>query len=242
MSERYSRRAAIRAGALLSVSATLAGVVRPALAAAPALKTPDGSRTLTRLIERELKDGTLLGVTRSWVVRFTSEGQGLAIFGTQSAVVVDAPPRLAPIAAIERERSTIGMFPILLDSTGLIMAAGDSHSVADVREALSKAQSLLDVDTMQADEARSVKRTLNTLGRASSRMIETMPADLFYPREPRIELVRPVALPDGSTGEFKLLYTTRAEAGSGLLREAERRIVTRIGGQSRLSRERWTLG
>ncbi len=240
MSGSIARRQALR-----NVSAAFGVISFGGLASAAAAKEDAGHaighRLLSRTIERSLKDSKRLIVSRSWSVSFEASGQGTVIRGSQRSVDVDAPARLAPLARIERGRSTDGMFPILLSDEGLIVAAGESHSATDMRKALSTAKDLLGTDSMTKSEERNVEATLRQIGQASNRLIETLPADLFFPRQPVVETRRPLALSNGTSGEFVMRYETTRNPATGLMVRAERVITTVLGGEKRASRELWTL-
>lgn len=243
MSGSISRRRTLGGLATGLGALALGGVLPSALTgrAQAAALIPSQPMTLSRSVERDLKDGKSLVVARSWSVEFERSGRGSAIGGVQKAVDVTAPKRLEPLAQIERDRSTAGMFPILLDENGLILAAGTSYSAADMREAVEQAESILETDTMGAAEASQVHSALLEMAKASERLIETLPADLFFPRQPLFVTRKPIALGGGSTGEFVLRYECESDESTGLMCRAERKITTIIGGQQRFSREIWTL-
>lgn len=116
-------RAAIHA-ALLAGAATVAlpAAARPTSAAAfaPPSESP---LLLSRKVVREISGGTAIVATRRYRVTFHENGDGWVIRGDLVASEIDAPPALAAIAAIERNRPDEGLFPIYLDSSGLIVPA-----------------------------------------------------------------------------------------------------------------------
>ncbi|NVE95371.1 hypothetical protein [Altererythrobacter lutimaris] len=199
------------------------------------------TKLLSRTVERDLKDGQRLVVARSWSISFEPSGEGTAIFGSQRSVAVDAPPRVAAIAQIERARSTDSMFPILLCSHGLIRAAGVSHTPADMEQVVASARAILTKEGQTTGNEAVIRTTLFQISRAPARLIETLPVDLFFPREPLIEVRRPLALETGQSGEFVMRYETSVDPASGLLVRAERVITTILGADRRASRELWTL-
>ncbi|XUU61421.1 hypothetical protein ACRAQ6_03885 [Erythrobacter sp. HA6-11] len=199
------------------------------------------TKLLSRTVERGLKDGQRLVVARSWSVNFEPSGAGTAIFGSQRSVAVDAPPRVAAIAQIERARSTDSMFPIVLGDQGLILAAGVAHTPSDMQQVVASAREILAKGGETLDDEAAIQTTLSQISRAPSRLIETLPADLFFPREPLIEVRRPLALETGQSGEFAMRYETSVDPVTGLMVRAERVITTILGADRRSSRELWTL-
>lgn len=243
MTRLICRRRAMRG---VFVSLGLASTMGAGFLTAPAYARskvilPQGKLVLSRSIERELKDGNLLSVRRDWTVSFERRGSGSAIMGSQKSVMVDAPERLEPIAQIERGRSLDDMFPILISDSGIILAAGNAYASAELEDAIVQAERILNVADMPPGNANLTHTTLQKLAEASARMIEVLPADLFYPRQPYLESSRPLMLPDGERGQFILRYETSADSATGLMRRAERQITTQIGSQERRSREVWTL-
>jgi len=72
-------------------------------------------------------------------------------------------------------------------------------------------------------------------------MLDQMPRDLFFPRHLVLNETRPLALPDGTAGEFELAYAARATPGAAWLGRAERRVTTRLAGSERFSSETWSM-
>ncbi|HSJ79134.1 MAG TPA: hypothetical protein VK913_10420 [Erythrobacter sp.] len=69
-----------------------------------------------------------------------------------------------------------------------------------------------------------------------------MPADLLFPAGQPVNRTEVVALPGGLTGSFTLQYEAQPQPDAPWLRQAERRIMTRVEGLERSAREVWTLG
>ena len=241
MNGSLSRRQAVcGAGAMLGMN--LVGLSLSTSAQAnTSLLVPGVRMSLSRMVERELKDANKLVVSRSWDIRFSPSGQGFAVTGQQTSVAVDVPERLASIAEIERSRSTDQMFPIMLSDAGIIVAVGEDFSSADVSDAIDEAEGILRIGDMPTDRAGATHAMLMEIAQASTRMIEVLPADLFFPRQPLFEARRPLSVAGNGSGEFLLRYETRADPQTGLLQRAERQITTILGAQRRHSREIWTL-
>jgi hypothetical protein len=226
------------------------GLVVPAFARS-GLAPPTGSWGLSRIIERELGDGSFITVQRDWKLSFVQIGQGVQINGHQTGVDVAAPERLAALAQLEKERIVGDLFPLTLSSAGLIEAAAAGSAEAgsaagesadqQVRRAVVIAEQMFqarDVNLAQQEQARMF---MNQLQNTAQPLLETLPPDLLYPRGGTSEAIQSVNLPNGEQGEFKLEYSARAQPNSGWLDQAERLITTTIGSSSRTSRESWRL-
>lgn len=204
-------------------------------------RLPPGELRLTRILERGLSGAAKIVVERSWKVRFSHENRGIAIQGEQISAKVDAPPQLQRLAEIEQSRSTDAMFPILLSEAGTIMAAGEMTQADDLAKAVREAEDLIAKRSIPAAAKAELVRLIAQVQEAGGRLLDRMPADLFYPSTEPLRTVQPVKLPDGQAGEFELTYETKCAPDGGWLERAERRVVTRIGGSERRSSEVWTL-
>lgn len=65
---------------------------------------PAGPMLYTRRLERGLRDGASIVVSRRFSVEFRRQGDGYRVDGQQVGVDVSAPEALAEFARIERER------------------------------------------------------------------------------------------------------------------------------------------
>ncbi|MDJ0978506.1 MAG: hypothetical protein QNI87_08205 [Erythrobacter sp.] len=211
------------------------------LLAAQSVAWPSGTCTLTRRLSRGLRDGQAVVVTRSWRVTFAQQSRGVAVMGQQASVSVEAPPKLARLSQIERERSTHKMWPILLSPDGTIVAAGQLTTRASVNNAIKVAEAIFEEEGLSGDSAAQQARYLAQLQRAGSSLLDQLPGDLFCPSTTPFHDVRRVALPDGGYGEFEVNWRARAQEGSTLLDIARREVVTRIGESERRSSEDWSL-
>ncbi|MEZ5680998.1 MAG: hypothetical protein R3E14_06835 [Erythrobacter sp.] len=93
------------------------------------MSLPQGSYILTRLVERELVDGKMLAVERSWSCRFEDAGRGMRVNGEQLDCIVRAPAALATLADMERRRTVSGPFPAFLTGTGRIASPIDEQPI-----------------------------------------------------------------------------------------------------------------
>ena len=76
---------------------------------------------------------------------------------------------------------------------------------------------------------------------AGSSFLDEMPGDLFYPSITPLREVRQVPLGEGMVGEFEIRWEASAKADTGLLENARREVITRIGESERRSSEDWLL-
>lgn len=226
---------------LLGAAAAGLGVISLPLQARSSVPLPSGAMILARRVERPLSDGQKIVVTRKWLVAFSDTAQGIMVAGRQIDVIVDAPARLAPLADVERSRSTDGMFPILLTESGLIASAGKSETDDDVARAARAAESMIAASGASADQVVAAGQVLAQLQMASSSLFDNLPPDLFFPSGRPIHNIQPVNLPDGSHGEFELDYVTQPATPGSWLHHASRRIETRLGSDARQSTEEWSL-
>lgn len=224
----------------------LAGIVSTlapasALGGATGVAFPDGPMHLERKIERGLSDGEKIIVERSWQVQFARQGLGLSISGRQTDVDVAAPAALSSLVEIERGRATEGMFPILLSETGLLVAAGRSLLEEDMERAMREAQRMIERRNVSAETEKAQLHGLSILQRNAGRLLDEMPADLFFPVSPPMRASQPVDLGDGLEGEFEVTYEATRTPNHAWLNRAERTVTTRIGDSERRSREVWAM-
>jgi len=236
-----TRRQTVRSLPLAVMSLGSASLIAIPLSAAQGAILPPGPMLLTRRLYRGLHDGKAIVVTRSWRVQFAPSSQGIAITGEQVAVSVDAPPALAPLTRIEETRSTQGMFPILLSSSGVIMAAGASTSQASFNAALDAAEQMMRARGASTLSVAEQRRFMAEIQQAGSTLLDEMPSDLFYPSAIPVREVRQITLADGARGEFELRWTASPQEQGPWLGTARREIITRIDGDERRSSEDWTM-
>lgn len=193
-------------GAALAVGAT-----SPASALAAQMRpVPDRAMKLVRSIDHTFHDGARLSVFRSWAVEFRKAEGGIDLWGEEATVSVEGSSQLASMIEHERERSTAGLWPVRLSSSGLILAAG-AGSVSDGG----------------GEEA---------VGAAA---LDRLPDDLFYPSLGPIRSMQALALPGGAFGEFAVEYEARSVPGMGWLDRARRVVTTRVGNTRETAVERW---
>jgi hypothetical protein len=201
---------------------------------------PSTPLTLTRELRRALADGKEVVSRRSYEIRFVPDGAGYRIDGVMISAEVEAPPALAALAALERQRRDIGLFPLQLGGDGMIITqhgASDPAAEAQSRALIGGAIQHLALTGADRQAAAQTAIRLEAQARAVG---GNWPSDLFHPATGQRSQVRQIPLPDGSFGTVTETISA-AGANSGLLRRMERRVVTELDGTRRENREIWTL-
>ncbi|MDC0887231.1 hypothetical protein OAS19_05525 [Altererythrobacter sp.] len=216
--------------------ATVPGALRAAM---PVI--PGQACTLSRTLDRILIDGALIRVERQWQVRFSEQDGGYIVEGEQSFVAVDAPPALQPLAKLEASRTESSLFPIRLDTAGLIASTDSGLIAAPMADLLGAAEKFIANAAGGPDRKAQARAFANSLDMHAAKMLSRLPHDLFFPRELSWLESRDVALPDGPVGHVSIQFDAQKDPRSGLLRSAERTVVTTLDEASRTSREIWKL-
>jgi hypothetical protein len=197
--------------------------------------------SFTRRLERSLDDGNQVVVDRSFAVLFAPRSLGWSVSGEQTGVAVDFPPRLAPLAELERRRREIDLFPLLLDSFGAIVEGPQARPAPELDEAIAIVTRAFGRASHTGDERAQHEAFLRAVQDAGARMTSLPPARLFAPDQAESRAERDLILPKGSRGTIAVSFSALADPQTGLMRQARREIVTTIAGDSRLTREEWTL-
>nr|WP_166177680.1 hypothetical protein [Altererythrobacter segetis] len=236
------RRAMLRwamAAALAPVFASRVGAA--AAAGGRTFAPPPGPMTFTRRLERGLPDGKSLVVARTFAVRFSAAPAGWTVTGEQVAATVDAPARIAALAALERQRVETGLFPLALDRAGLILGGPASRPARELDQALALVRQRIGKAAIAADERKELEAFVHAVHEAGTKMSSQFPGDLFAPRHDAVRAEREVALPGGGAGMIEVSFSAVTDPATGLMREARREIVTSIAEDRRLTREDWSL-
>ncbi|MEO5599042.1 MAG: hypothetical protein ABIQ66_10530 [Novosphingobium sp.] len=195
---------------------------------------------LTRELRRSLADGKEVVSRRSYQISFVPDGSGYRIDGVMTNAEVEAPPALAALAALERQRRDIGLFPLQISGDGLIVVQhGSRDPVAEAQSRAVIGSALQHLALTEADR-QAAAQTVSRLAAQANAVGGNWPSDLFRPAPGERSQVREIALPDGTHGTVTETISA-AGAESGLLRRMERRVVTEIDGTRRVNREIWTL-
>lgn len=232
------RRALLRLAGL----AAAAQLIRPVPARALAVFAPPAApMRYTRRLERGLPGGASLTVRRSFAVRFLPEGDGFRLDGVQAEVEVAAPAQIESLARLERERVETGVFPLVLDAAGAIRSVAPFAASAQLDAAVREVTAQIGRWPHTPAEREQLDAFVAAVHHSAGRLVTELPRDLFAPVDyPRAES-RAIALPGGGAGQVRTRFTAVRDPATGLMREAQREVVTEVSGESRRTLESWTL-
>ena len=215
------------------------------LAAAPAVSArfvaPARPMVLTRTLVRALADSRRIVTRRTWQLAFRQTATGYVVDGVLVDSQVDAPPQLAALARIERERPDGGLFPLTLDSAGLIAAATSPDTAASVAAARGAAAQSIAGSALAASDRGQAHDVLGALAAAAQQGAFTWPRDLFLLGSRHREDRRDIAAGTGQAGSVTVIVDVREPVDGALPRQISRRVVTRIGSHEQSSEEQWSL-
>lgn len=224
--------------ALVAAASPVAGT--DARVAAEVFSPPDTPLILTRTLYRSLGDGSQIVASRRYAIRFSPDGDGFRLDGKLLEARVEAPPVLAGLARIEQDRPDTGLFPVWLDSHGmlrnLVSPAPDPGARA---EALAHTKGLIERASLSPHDKNAI--AVNAHAVASASRGSAWPVFLFNPGSAPRTASRAVTLPNGDKGMVEVRISAGELRPGGLPRRVERIIVTRVSGTARTVREVWTL-
>jgi hypothetical protein len=201
---------------------------------------PSGTLVLTRTLYRSLPDGKEIVIARRYTIRFSPEDDGYRLDGELLGADVVAPPVLANLAEIERNRPDRGLFPARLDSDGMIRGSDMGPVDSGARQqAVGGATSLIARAPLPTGTKQESNQFLAQVAKASSGT--AWPRFLFNPGQNERRESREIALPDGTVGHVEVRVHAEGVMPSGLARMVERTVTTRLSGTERVTREVWTL-
>ena len=123
----------------------------------------------------------------------------------------------------------------------MIAGAAAAIDPSKLASAVQEATREIDAAGLGAGDRAETARFFASLDRNLAQVIAQLPRDLFAPRAARRQASHDVALPGGGAGAVSVSFTAAADPASGVTREAEREIVTDLGGDRRLTVESWQL-
>jgi len=223
-----------------------ATVAVPVLAAVPALAQgrfapPSTPMRYTRRLDRGLTGGAKFIVSRGFAVRFVPAPGGYHVEGEQVDAAVEAPAQLEAFARLERERVETGVFPLELDGNGAILRRSHATDSEALDQAVREAVAEIDRWQLTAAERDRLRAFVEAVHRSAGALVTEPPRDLFAPVDCPREESRAVALPDGDSGQVRTTFTATRDPVTGLMREAQREVVTEVAGDLRRTLESWTL-
>ena len=192
---------------------------------------------LARTVVRELPGGAAIVATRRYRVTFHPVSGGWEVVGALVSSEINVPPALAALAAIERARPDDGMFPILLDHAGRIVA----EPVAGMgREAVAGAVGAAG-PIVGPEPATGFIIQIGAAAAAPGGGLTSWPEALFLPDGLSGTTEQAFALPDGSAGTVRVSLECDPAPGMATMGRAARTVVTQAAGTRRVAREEWTL-
>lgn len=203
---------------------------------------PSGQMRYCRSVVRDMADGSHFTVCRQFLVDFRQFAGGFMMHGTQESVSADAPAALAQYAAMEEARDESGLFPIALDPYGQILSADVATNARDdVRHAVDHALAEISRQPIAPEDRAALAAYVSALQLASQRVTAHLPVDLFAPSPAPRRQERRIALPGGGEGLVASSFGGVRDRETGLMRNAEREVLTMVADSSKRSREEWTL-
>ena len=235
-------RAALQAMLLATTGALAASATAAPPLDAPRFDPPrEQSLILARTVVRELPGGAAIVATRRYRVSFRPVDGGWQVDGALISSEIEAPPLLAAIAALERDRPDDGMFPIMLDHSGKIIA---EPTAGMGRAAVGGAVAAAIRTVGQAGASAPADEFLTHIGAAAASPkdgITRWPEDLFLPHGPNGASEQEFALPGGGAGSVAVSLASDPAPGMATMGHAARIVVTQAAGTRRVAREEWTL-
>lgn len=242
MTKLTHRREALRLAMAAALAPTLCAARLSAATPHRLIAPPGTPMRYSRTVARDLADGRQVIVARDFAVSFRRVPEGFMIDGQQVGVRVEAPESLAAFARIEQARDESAIFPIALDPFGQILSSNLAVPAGQaVQQAIEEAQARLTGQPINADERDQLSRFVAALHLASQRIIAHLPVDLFAPAETSRRDERRIALPGGVEGKVETIYDCQRDSGTGLMRAANRKVLTIVADSSRSTRESWSL-
>jgi len=242
-----SRKIELLLGAALAaglVPGLAAGTPRTDVARLPAaadrFAPPAGPLVLTRELRRQMGTSGSFVSRRSYQISFRPKDDSWRVEGTLLSSEVEAPGVAPEFVELERARRDVGLFPLELDSHGMIVTQrATTDRVAEAKMQSVAASTLAHAGIAAPSREAALAMMASLVARASQNG-GTWPADLFVSRAGERVETRSLPLGDGSAG--KVTISIRAAEGSnGLVERFERRVVTETAGTSRQSTETWTI-
>ena len=231
---RAATHAALLAGTGLLALPAVAGPAVETRAFAPPSGRP---LILARTVVRELPGGAAIVATRRYRISFRPVVDGWAVDGALVSSDIDVPPALAAIAALERARPDDGMFPILLDYSGRIVAEPTAGLGREVVAGAVGAAS----HVVGPVPATGFFAQIGAAAAAPEAGLTSWPEALFLPDGLSGTTEQAFALPDGSVGSVRVSLECAPAPGMATMGRAARTVVTQAGGTRRVAREEWTL-
>lgn len=242
MMKRTDRRNALRLGMAAAIAPSLCATRVAAATPDRLIAPPAAPMRYSRTVTRELSDGTPLTVTRAFNVTFRRFAGGFMLHGEQADVHVEAPQSLAEFVELERRRDESALFPIALDPFGQILSSQIARPAGqDLRQAISHALAELASQPISDDEREQLSQFVSAIQEAGHQVTAHLPTDLFAPASAARRDEQGIDLPGGIEGRVETVFESQRDPETGLMRAANRNVVTQVAGSSRGTLETWSL-
>jgi hypothetical protein len=222
--------ATLSSGPLLAQSAPAATDSAPLARTAPLL--------VTRTATRTLRDGKEIVTRRTYRVTFRRDGTGFVAQGVQTNSEIEAPPVLASLARIERDRPDNAIFPAQLDASGLIVEAASTEPGPELAAGIAAARKLVAPVRLSGPDRATANAVLDAAAKGHP---APWPADLFSASASDQTMQRTIELPSGAPGLITVTQRIPARRSDGTPARYVREVVTEIDGSSRPNREEWSI-
>ncbi len=204
-----------------------------------AFNPPTSGLVLTRTLSRGLPDGKIITTRRDYEVRISRIGEGYRVDGALIDVAVDAPPSLAGLAEIERRRPDAGLFPIYLDASGSIVSKREDVPGTAVGQAVTLVSQRIGSSGLAALDMLQAQAFVAQL--RSNAAHSNWPSDVFRPALGRRSEVHRLELADAADGEVTIVMEGQGPGPAGRVAAIDRIVTTDLGGDRRVTRERWQI-
>ncbi len=193
---------------------------------------------VTRTATRTLRDGKEIVTRRTYRVTFRRDGAGYVAEGVQTNSEIEAPPVLASLARIERDRPDNAIFPAQLDANGLIVEAATTEPGPELAAGIAAARKLVAPVRLSGPDRATANAVLDAAAKGHP---APWPADLFSASAADQTMQRGIALPSGAPGLVTVTQRIPARRSDGTPARYVREVVTEIDGSSRPNREEWSI-
>ena len=218
----------------------MAGPLTAEAAAQTAFDAPSGTLILTREMHRAMSRGQEIVTRRSYEISMVREGEGWRVDGQLVDSQIEAPPELAVLAEMEKMRKDARLFPLFLDSNGMIVQQHGSGDPALATAARAMVNGAIAKAPLASGEQAVAQDMVKRIAASSESAGGNWPADLFRPAPGRRAESQTMPLPDGSEGRMTVVVEAKS-TGDGLLDHFARNIVTELAGSRRENREFFSL-
>jgi hypothetical protein len=244
-------------GAWVSMAWLALGVVTQAQASSADANTPESELNfggnhdafvvpkkpliLTRIIRRTLVDGQMIVAHRSYAIHFTPENGGYRIDGQLQNVIVEAPPKLAALASLERNRRDDSIFPLYINAYGKLVSPQLATPNIIAQTAAEIASTMAHKEPLGHQDQQNITELIDQITKAAGNARSVWPNDLFHPASGLRSETKIITLPNGDQGKISIKSEAKISSYSGLMESLERTIITETDGMQRQSQELWTL-